>query len=1536
VTIAYNTTLSVSMTAPADSSSYTVPTNILLQATASCSSGSVTQLLFYANSTLIGAADTQSGNTFSLNWKSVSSGNLALTAVAVSSDPNNYSLASTPVNITVNWPTNVGQVTYSSTDLQIPAAGLPITVNRQYNTQYGTSGSFGNNGKLDYENIKIDESSSLATGWEGTKNGGLTYIIQPTTQHLITVTLSDGSKYYFVAQLVFDIGGNPSINESETPDCYNFFTVHLVCTPLGQGQLSVAAPSDSVGMDDQLTGWQQPLTAVHFDDTGFPINNYEPDFSQFTFTAPDGTKYGFNGDGTVASETDRNDNSLSFSSSGISSSTGRQVQFTRDGNNRITEIYDPIAINTSGSPVLEYGYDSSGSLTNVAKLVQRSPAVYENTSYAYTNTAFPYNVTAITDPRGITSQRYEYDSEGRLFKQHDAFGRYTSYIYDTANHRQVITDRLNYSTKQTFTDAGQLASVQDGNGGVTSYSYDEQGNKIAETDPANETTTYAYDSNGQLIGQTNALNQSSITTYNQFGEVLISTDNMGYGTTNGYDANGNLLAVTNALGTITAYGYDAQGNRIAQTNALGLPEQVVIQNQYDQYGDVTNTAILNAQYQVVSSASYSYDDNGNKLAETKTRTASAVLTQWHYDAANRTIQTIDGDGFTNSVVYNAIGKQAETIDALGRTNQFFYDPDDLLTNETFPDGTFETYGYDANENRTSFVDRANHPTSYTYDPLGRLIVTTYADGNYTTSGYDAIGRLKRATETEVISGGGMSPPVTIDETTLYGYDAAGHQTAITNALYQATRFTYDANGNQTAAIDAFNHTNIFIYDALNRQIDHIYSDNTSESYGYDGIGNRIAITNQASIVTRNGFDAAGKLVAVTNAFGTSQQIATHYVYDEVGNRLQQIDMLNHTNKCEYDGLEHRIKETQPGGQFAMSSYDAVGNLIRYTNFNNVVITNQYDALNRLTNMASVNGYHVSFAYSPTGQRTNMVDASGTTSYTYDSRDRLLIKTAPEGTLTYTYDGFGNVATIQSSTANGTLLTYSYDLLNRLTNAVDRFANSTTYGFDAVGNLQTEVLPNGVTNTYSYNSLNRLTNITAKSSSGSIATFAYRLASAGNRTNLIETVNGVSRTNVWAYDPLYRLTNETIVASSGGSISYRYDGVGNRTNRTSTVSGIANQSFTYNVNDQMATDSYDANGSTTNSAGNSYQYDVEGRLTNYNNGAAIYVYDGDGNRVRKTVSGATTYYLVDSLNPSGYAQVLEDLTTIGSTPSRLYSYGLNLISERQSGGTTSYYGFDGNGNTRFLTAANGSISDTYAYDAFGDLFTSTGTTPNDYLYAGQQHDANLGFYYLRARYMNPATGRFLTRDTVDGNIFDPSSLHRYTYTADDPINRIDPNGKEFLPTTLVAIAIAVTLAVIDVSVISQTYVNYRKYFTLTDQDKAIAIAQDNQAIAGLQAIINSDGDLTFQQEHLIVGGRLGMVLPGNGAFQRAANQFESFPWNLEGLPTAGEELLARWGTGVWTGIPTPDSVANTPANRVVLARALLDRNEAFAAWLQRNI
>jgi RHS repeat-associated protein len=161
-----------------------------------------------------------------------------------------------------------------------------------------------------------------------------------------------------------------------------------------------------------------------------------------------------------------------------------------------------------------------------------------------------------------------------------------------------------------------------------------------------------------------------------------------------------------------------------------------------------------------------------------------------------------------------------------------------------------------------------------------------------------------------------------------------------------------------------------------------------------------------------------------------------------------------------------------------------------------------------------------------------------------------------------------------------------------------------------------------------------------------------------------------------------------------------------------------------------------------------------------------------------VGGVTTYYLMDDRNPSGYAQVVEEITaSAGATNlTKVYAYGLDLISRQQPGVATNYYGHDGHGSVRYLTGTSGDITDTYTYDAFGNLIASSGSTENNYLYCGEQYDPQLKFYYNRARYLNPDTGRFWTMDTFAGNNEDPLSLHKYLYCQDEPVDGTDPSGR----------------------------------------------------------------------------------------------------------------------------------------------------------------
>ena len=128
--------------------------------------------------------------------------------------------------------------------------------------------------------------------------------------------------------------------------------------------------------------------------------------------------------------------------------------------------------------------------------------------------------------------------------------------------------------------------------------------------------------------------------------------------------------------------------------------------------------------------------------------------------------------------------------------------------------------------------------------------------------------------------------------------------------------------------------------------------------------------------------------------------------------------------------------------------------------------------------------------------------------------------------------------------------------------------------------------------------------------------------------------------------------------------------------------------------------------------------------------------------------------MDDRNLTGYAQVVEEISCAGRSTESIPTASTASARARPSG--TSFYGYDGHGSVRLLTDATGAVTDRYDYDAFGNIISQAGSTPNVYLYSGEQNDPNLGLYYLRARYYNAQNGRFMTADSAE---WDRSIAHR---------------------------------------------------------------------------------------------------------------------------------------------------------------------------------
>jgi RHS repeat-associated protein len=174
--------------------------------------------------------------------------------------------------------------------------------------------------------------------------------------------------------------------------------------------------------------------------------------------------------------------------------------------------------------------------------------------------------------------------------------------------------------------------------------------------------------------------------------------------------------------------------------------------------------------------------------------------------------------------------------------------------------------------------------------------------------------------------------------------------------------------------------------------------------------------------------------------------------------------------------------------------------------------------------------------------------------------------------------------------------------------------------------------------------------------------------------------------------------------------------------------------------------------------------VSGTLT------AEYQYNGDNDRVRQVVGGATTDYTLDVL---GLSDVLVEHSGGNATA---YFYGLGLLGAQLPGGARQFYGLDGLGSVRLVSDASRALLALHDYDPFG-VPRSGISTP--FGFTGQQWDSGAGLLYLRARYYDPQLGRFLSRDPFPGLAAIPQSLHPYAYAFNNPVNLVDPSG-EFAP------------------------------------------------------------------------------------------------------------------------------------------------------------
>jgi YD repeat-containing protein len=745
-----------------------------------------------------------------------------------------------------------GRVVVDVPEFTVPVAGLPITIGRHY------------------DSLNRDKVQDFGYGWSLAIGHPDLEVDQAGD---VTITLPNGRRSTFIFEI--------------QPAVVGPIVLGFVGRPLFVPEPGVFGTLTGDGCSVLVFNpYVDNIDPICFDTILDPVPQHYT-ATTYRYTDAYGTVYTMGADGSLRSIQDRNQNILTFTAEGITSSvTGQTVAFTRDGQNRITKIVTPTLgdfFNTHFE--YDYGYDPSGNLSTA----DRAPIDGSLNRYSYTYDG-DHRLQGTTDPLGHPARTSTYDGAGRLATDTDALGNVTHYGYDVAAHTTTTTYPDTGVLQQTFDDRGLLLSQTDQVGRTTTHVYDTNRNEVKRTNALGEATTYGYDSNGNQTSSKNALGETTTTTYNAFSEPLTTTNPIGNTTTIVYDDSGLPVSFSDSLGPLASFTSSEHGLPTIVTDAAGNSMFL----DYDTAGNLTfRTDRLGRK------TGYTYDPLGRQL--TKTTPRGAI---WQYGYDNRSEQTaifdpINGPNGNRRLLHDNNGNLvADYFPFFGHSFNYTYDALNHLTQTQFWGGSTVESTYDFRGNKLTDTDEIGHVTSYTYDLAGQLVQTTYADGKFTLQGYDPLGRLSSKTDER-------------GNTTTYGYqpgcDCTERLTSVTDPLNRTTLMTYDGMGRKTSTTDPAGHTTFYGYDLRGHLIETDYADGTATHDTYDDLGRRTASTDQTNATTHYGYDAEGQLTSVSDPLGN----LTQYGYER-----RRKSHLRHRRQQPRDQLRLRPDEREDQPQAA--------------------------------------------------------------------------------------------------------------------------------------------------------------------------------------------------------------------------------------------------------------------------------------------------------------------------------------------------------------------------------------------------------------------------------------------------------------------------------------------------------------------------------------------------------------------------------------------------------------------------------------------
>ncbi|MBU7005610.1 DNRLRE domain-containing protein [Phosphitispora fastidiosa] len=1067
------------------------------------------------------------------------------------------------------------------------------------------------------------------------------------------------------------------------------------------------------------------------------------------------TTYTYYGSGQVKSVSDPAGKTVSYTydsdgnAATVKDGRGYITYYRYDGISRLEEVEDPKGNYTY------YEYDDNGNL-----LEERTPIGTTINSYNYNN-----YLTGTRDPEGNVTT-FEYESRGLMVRGKDPLGKYTWMGYDGNGSRLWTKDANNNRTDYRYDDLGRLREIIEPAGDITTYSYDPNGNRTAVIDAKGETTYYEYDILNRLEAVIDPLGRRAAYTYDDLGNTLTYTDFDGTVTEYRYDSQSRVREVIDQIGSTTKFTYDRSGNRETVTNTL------------------------NQTY------AYRYDDNNNLE---KVINPAGNITRFEYDETNNRTAMIDALGQRTTYEYDDMGRLVGVADPLNRDTEIELDKNGNRLAVTDGNNNTTKFGYDANGRLEQVIDAKNNTTRYKYDDVGNLVLFT--DANH--------------------------------HTTEYRYNQKNLLTEVINPLGQKNSFDYDQNGNIISKTDP-NGSNVeYEYDELNRLLGAYYPDGSYVEYGYNDQGKREWMEDMYG-TTWYDYDQMGRLTAVTN----QDDMTTEYGYNQLDQKTKVRYPDGKEVTYSYDNLNRLETVTDRLGKATTYKYDAVGRRTDTVLPNGVVTSYDYDRANQLTAIASRNPADkllakYEYTYNGAGNRDSFTqtveDMVYTTDYEYDPLNQLIGVDNPNGgQVTYDYDPAGN--RIKMTKTEGDCITttkYEYNEANELLRYNMNEGPYTEFRYDNNGNRTTRIEPGDRVTTYTWDYENRLTEVNFHQDKW----VGFEYDGDGNRITKLSAMTQpwheeeIKQDNGKGNDPEFVPPGQQKVKKQRADLVYMLlkndrgeggkskgnsggNGGGSSGNNGGGNSGGSNG----NGNDKDKPDNGKENGNEKDKVNNgkdsakvkNKDLDIKDREAKKEKAKAKKGYRKKGkyeNRGKhlgwykngKIPQGPEgekveiTYYLNDVSDP--LTQVLMTYGEDGNF-NAAYTYGLERIEvealdeTRPESQDPLYYLYDGLGSVTFMVKPDGNKRDHYRYDEFGKPAPGNSKLSQDgvnvlhntFGYTGEIWDQESELLYLRARYYEPETGRFLSRDTYEGNLQNPLSKNLFIYVQNNPINFSDPTGK----------------------------------------------------------------------------------------------------------------------------------------------------------------